>query len=68
MKFHLDEVEGLGPFVEIEAIDYDGNIGSERLRVQCHEFLALFNIQPDQLVAVSYSDLLLRTGFPPSRE
>jgi adenylate cyclase, class 2 len=60
VKFHLDEVEGLGTFVEIEAIDYDGTIGSERLLAQCHTFLALFNIQPDQLVAVSYSDLLLR--------
>jgi adenylate cyclase, class 2 len=60
VKFHLDEVEGLGTFVEIEAIDYDGTIGSERLLAQCHTFLSLFNIQPDQLVAVSYSDLLLR--------
>ena len=59
VKFHLDEVEGLGTFVEIEAIDYDGTIGSERLLAQCHTFLSLFSIQPDQLVAVSYSDLLL---------
>ncbi|MGH9426742.1 MAG: class IV adenylate cyclase [Terriglobia bacterium] len=59
VKFHLDAVEGLGTFVEIEAIDYDGTIGSERLLAQCHTFLSLFNIQPDQLVAVSYSDLLL---------
>jgi len=68
VKFHLDEVEGLGTFVEIEAIDYDGNIGSETLRAQCQEFLTLFSIQSDQLVALSYSDLLLRTGFPHSRE
>jgi adenylate cyclase, class 2 len=60
VKFHLDEVEGLGTFVEIEAIDYNGTIGSERLLVQCHTFLSLFNIQPDELVAVSYSDLLLQ--------
>ena len=60
VKFHLDEVEGLGTFVEIEAIDYDGTIGSEQLLAQCHTFLTLFDIQPDQLVAVSYSDLFLR--------
>ncbi len=59
VKFHLDEVTGLGTFVEIEAIDYDGTIGSERLLAQCHMFLSLFSIQPDQMVAVSYSDLLL---------
>ncbi len=59
VKFHLDEVTGLGTFVEIEAIDYDGTIGSERLLAQCHTFLSLFSIQPDQMVAVSYSDLLL---------
>jgi adenylate cyclase, class 2 len=62
VKFHLDEVTGLGTFVEIEAIDYDGTIGSERLLAQCQTFLALFNIQPDQMVAGSYSDLLLSTG------
>ena len=64
VKFHLDEVEGVGTFVEIEAIDYDGTIGSERLLAQCQMFLALFNIQPDQMVAVSYSDLLLDAGVP----
>jgi predicted adenylyl cyclase CyaB len=61
VKFHLDDVRDLGTFVEIEAIDYEGSIGSERLRAQCHEFLSLFDIQPDQLVAVSYSDLLLQS-------
>ena len=60
VKFHVDEVRALGTFVEIEAIDYDGSIGGERLRAQCQQFLALFNIQPDQLVALSYSDLLLQ--------
>jgi len=68
VKFHLDEVEGLGTFVEIEAIDKDGTSGSERLLAQCHTFLALFDIQSDQLVAVSYSDLLLGTRVPPVRE
>ncbi|HFD33211.1 MAG TPA: CYTH domain-containing protein, partial [Gammaproteobacteria bacterium] len=31
VKFHIDEVKGLGSFVEIEAIDEDGNIGLEKL-------------------------------------
>lgn len=31
VKFHIDIVENLGTFVEIEAIDVDGTIGSEKL-------------------------------------
>ena len=60
VKFHLDAVEGLGTFAEIEAIDQDGTVGREKLLAQCHVFLELLRITPDDLVAVSYSDLLLQ--------
>lgn len=59
VKFHLDEVKELGTFVEIEAIDIDGSIGSEQLYKQCQYYLALFNIQEQDLITNSYSDLLL---------
>jgi adenylate cyclase, class 2 len=59
VKFHLDLVDGLGTFVEIEAIDTEGAIGKERLLTQCQAFLNLLKIAPHDLVAVSYSDLLL---------
>lgn len=59
VKFHIDRVEGLGHFVEIEAIDQDGTIGQERLRAQCQAFQNALGIQPHNLVAESYSDLLL---------
>lgn len=59
VKFHLDLVEGLGTFMEIEAIDKDGTIGKEKLLEQCNEYLALFGIFPEDLISVSYSDLLL---------
>ena len=59
VKFHLDRVEGLGTFAEIEAIDEDGTIGEARLREQCEHYLALFEIAEDDLVRVSYSDMLL---------
>ncbi len=59
IKFHLDIVEGLGAFMEIEAIDEDGSIGKEKLLAQCNEYLALFEIPQSDLVSVSYSDLLL---------
>jgi predicted adenylyl cyclase CyaB len=60
VKVHLDRVEGLGTFVEIEAIDEEGTIGETRLREQCEHYMALFEIAEDDLVGVSYSDMLLR--------
>jgi len=59
VKFHIDMVKGLGSFVEIEAIDADGALGKDKLLAQCQGFLNLFEIAPENLVAVSYSDLLL---------
>ncbi len=58
VKIHLDEVPGLGAFVEIEAIDADGTIGRGRLQAQCEECMRLFGVAPDDLVTCSYSDLL----------
>ncbi|MBT8378008.1 MAG: class IV adenylate cyclase [Ignavibacteria bacterium] len=59
VKFHLDNVNGLGTFVEIEAIDSDGSIGKEKLNEQCNYYLGLFEIKKEDLIAESYSDLLL---------
>jgi predicted adenylyl cyclase CyaB len=59
VKFHLDHVNGLGSFVEIEAIDKEGTIGREKLLEQCNHYLGLFGIIPEELVSVSYSDMLL---------
>ncbi len=61
VKFHIDAVEGLGTFIEIEAIDNDGDIGKKRLLEQCESFLDLFKIAQEDLISVSYSDLLLNT-------
>lgn len=60
VKFHLDSVSGLGPFVEIEAIDKDGSIGYDKLLEQCNYYLNLLPITKDDLVEISYSDLLTR--------
>lgn len=56
VKFHIDEVQNLGSFVEIEAIgekDYD------KLLEQCKYYLTLFGIKEQDLIDCSYSDLLL---------
>jgi predicted adenylyl cyclase CyaB len=58
VKFHIDSVEGLGTFIEIEAIATDGDIPKEKLQEQCDEYMKLLGIKKDDLVAVSYSDLL----------
>ena len=60
VKFHIDEVKGLGSFVEIEAIDKNGTIGLEKLQEQCDAFIEYLKIQKEDLVAVSYSDLLTK--------
>ena len=58
VKFHLDTVESLGTFVEIEAIDKDGSIGEEKLLKQCQHYMKLFEIREEDLVEKSYSDMI----------
>lgn len=58
VRIHLDQVAGLGDFLEFEAVlgaehdDADGLAALEKLRQE-------FGIEPRHLVAGSYSDLLL---------
>jgi adenylate cyclase class 2 len=59
VKFHFDYVEGLGTFVEVEAIGLDGSIGLAQLQEQCTRYAALLGIQPGDYMAESYSDLLI---------
>ncbi len=60
VKFHIDYVEGLGSFMEIEAIDKSGKIGQNSLRKQCDHYLELLGITDDELISTSYSDLLIQ--------
>ena len=60
VKFHIDDVDELGTFVEIEAIDKMGDIGRDKLLEQCQFFLDLLGIEKDDLISDSYSDLLLK--------
>ncbi|MGZ5191345.1 MAG: CYTH domain-containing protein, partial [Flavisolibacter sp.] len=59
VKFHFDQVEELGNFIEVEAIDVEGKIGLEKLIHQCNVYAHLFDITKDMFIAGSYSDLLL---------
>ncbi|MEN0048196.1 MAG: class IV adenylate cyclase [Bacteroidota bacterium] len=60
VKFHVDEVEDLGSFVEIEAIDSDGSLGIEHLQMQCRRYMDYLGIENQDLIEQSYSDLLLK--------
>jgi predicted adenylyl cyclase CyaB len=60
VKFHLDNVPGLGSFVEIEAIDANGTVGKEKLLEQCEYYMDKLSIQKEDLISLSYSDMLLQ--------
>lgn len=56
VKVHLDRVEGLGEFVEVEAIGRQSELAN--LREQCEGFLREFGIGENDLLAGSYSDMM----------
>ena len=59
VKFHIDEVPGLGSFVEIEAGNISADLSMEQLKEQCDFYMQEFGIEPEDLVEVSYSDMVL---------
>ena len=58
VKFHFDTIAELGTFIEVEAINNDGNLGIEKLKEQADKYAAFFNIQKEDFIALSYSDML----------
>ncbi len=60
VKFHIDEVPGLGSFAEIEAGNILADLTKEQLKEQCDFYVTAFNIRPEDLIDVSYSDMLLK--------
>ncbi|MEO9144524.1 MAG: class IV adenylate cyclase [Ginsengibacter sp.] len=59
VKFHFDTIDGLGTFVEVEAIDMTGERDINKLKQQCHHYAAFFAIKEHDYVSISYSDLIL---------
>ena len=51
--------QGLGSFIEIEAIDEMGNLGLNKLNEQCAYYIRLFGVNQDELMTHSYSDMIL---------
>lgn len=60
VKFHLDSVDTLGDFLEIEAQDTHGLLDKSTLLKQCRYYMNLLHIKRKDLIAKSYSDLLLQ--------
>ena len=57
IKIHLDEVEGLGSFLEIEAIDASGLHSEQQLDGQCRSLMAKLGVRNEDLIEDSYSDM-----------
>ncbi|MCD6365857.1 MAG: CYTH domain-containing protein [Planctomycetes bacterium] len=75
VKFHIDAVDGLGNFVEIEAIGKDQHASQSDLLEQCRHYMRLLGIRKADLIDCSYSDMQStreaeypqpdNTAFPP---
>lgn len=59
VKFHFDQVENLGTFIEVEAIDSKEAFTTEELKAQCDYYFRFFGLEKESLLDKSYSDLLL---------
>ena len=56
-RVHLDRVEGLGDFLELEVVLRDDEAAESGAR-EAHALLKLLGVQPAQLIAGAYIDLL----------
>jgi len=57
-RVHLDEVDGLGDFVELEVVLEPGQEASDGVRI-ARDLMARLGIVSDQLIEKAYVDLLL---------
>jgi len=58
VKFHFDRVEGLGTFIEVEAIDDKEQYSVQELKAQCDKYFRFFELDKSNLIDKSYSDLI----------
>lgn len=60
VKFHFDRVDGLGIFLEVEAIDSDGTLDENFLKNQCSTYAAYLEVKEEDYIFNSYSDMLMK--------
>lgn len=63
VRVHLDEVDGLGTFLELEAV-VDGAHDERRCQAQVADILCHLGVGSGDLIRASYSDLLRREAPP----
>ncbi len=61
VKFHFDLVQDLGTFIEVEAINFGNRFTIEQLQAQCDHYFNFLELEKKDLIAKSYSDLILET-------
>ena len=62
VKLHVDEVSGLGSFVEIEVIEDSNLVDEDEMRTKCEQWMKRLGIVADDLIEDSYSDMLEDRG------
>jgi adenylate cyclase class IV len=65
VRIHLDQVDGLGHFIEFEAVMGSGDTAVATAEAQVERLRQAFGIEDADLIACSYSDLV-RGGVTPS--
>lgn len=68
VKFHLDDVKGLGRFIEVEAISENGSLPKGKIKEQCEFYKHTLGIKDLDLIENSYSDMLLNKSYDKSGE
>ncbi len=59
VKIHLDQLEELGTFIEIEASNLTKEISQEELLGQCNFYMKEFEVLEEDLLQNSYSDMMI---------
>jgi predicted adenylyl cyclase CyaB len=60
-RIHLDVVEGLGEFLELEVVLQDGESATQGI-VEAHRIMAQFGVTAQQLIQGAYVDLLAQAA------
>jgi len=59
VRIHLDEIEGLGTFIEFEAVfDDKDNLDVEKQKEKVDYLMQKLDVKKEMLIAVSYENLL----------
>jgi len=60
-RVHLDRVEGLGHFLELEVVLVDDELPEQGIR-EASDLMDQLGVQPEQLIEGAYLDLMLAQG------